>query len=673
MAYSITSELALVLNLIINREAFKIADVRTGEQNEDRRAAVRYSYFLITANLYLLSDIIWGLLYEHHESDALFPFLYADSLLYFLLMFLTMLTWIRYIVAYLDTRGRRSKVMVYAVWCLFTLGLIYLIINAFYPFIFSFNENHEYIPESGRYIAFILQTVLYLATAVYMLYISRKSRGVECGRYKAVGLACFGMGIFLISQIVEPKYPLYAVGLMIGICVINSYVEASEKKEKEIYDHIATGLAGDYEAMYYIDVETGEYREFAISSEYEKMNVPFVGHDFFAETAANIEKYVYPGDKEFVRELYQKETMLKKLEGRRSYSYKYRVMVDGQPRFFSFTFMRVDDRHVVLREKDIDDEITAENARLADQRKHVTFSQIAESLAINYDVIYYVNAEDSSYISYECRDICGRLDMQKSGDDFFADSRMDIPNLIHKNDCDMMFEFLNREHLIKTLKNQKSTSIDYRLMNGKRAHYARMTAWMSGDGKSFILGIENIDAEVKREKQHLKALNTEKELARRDDLTGVKNKTAYNELEKSVQTNIDNGLDYLPFALILCDANNLKKINDSEGHTAGDEYIKKSSKLLCDVFVHSPVFRVGGDEFVVFVRASDYQNREELMGKLREQVLHNLQTGEGPVLASGMAEFIPGVDSFVTEIFDRADKEMYENKQSLKENEEKTK
>ena len=80
------------------------------------------------------------------------------------------------------------------------------------------------------------------------------------------------------------------------------------------------------------------------------------------------------------------------------------------------------------------------------------------------------------------------------------------------------------------------------------------------------------------EKQHLKALNTEKELARRDELTGVKNKTAYKELEKSVQSNIDNGMDYLPFGLVVCDTNDLKRINDTKGHAAGDEYLKKCTK-----------------------------------------------------------------------------------------------
>ena len=58
-------------------------------------------------------------------------------------------------------------------------------------------------------------------------------------------------------------------------------------------------------------------------------------------------------------------------------------------------------------------------------------------------------------------------------------------------------------------------------------------------------------------------MHTERELARRDELTGVRNQTAYHELEKSIQENIDNGLDYLTFALVVCDANNLKQINDT--------------------------------------------------------------------------------------------------------------
>ena len=669
MSYSIISLLALILNLIINREPLSKLKSRSDIAQDERKSAARYGYFLFTSNLYFVADIAWGLLYEHHYIEKLFPALYIDCVLYFLLMFLTMLTWMRYIVAYLDKRGRRTKALLYAVWTMFTLALIYLIINYFYPFIFSFNEQHEYITEPGRHIAFIIQIALYVVTSSYMLYIAHKSKSGEKIRYRAVGLTCLVMELFLILQILDPDYPSYATGLIIGICVIHSFVQAGERKEKEIYDNIATSMAEDYEAMYYINLETGEYLEFSTSPEYASMNVHMEGRDFFAETEANIEKYVHPDDREFSLNLHRKETIIKNLENRKSFSYKYRIMVNGHPRHFQFTILRAnDDKHIILYEKDIEDEFTAETLQLENQKKHITFTQIAEILAVNYDVIYYVDVKDSSYISYECRNIYGELDVQKSGNDFFAESKTDISNIVHKNDRDLVFEFINKDHIITSLVNQKSISLAYRIVAFKQTHHVRMTVRKTTTGTHFIIGIENIDDEIKKEKQQLKALNTEKELARRDELTGVKNKTAFNELEKSIQENIDNGMDYLPFALVVCDGNNLKKINDTQGHVAGDEFIKKAAKLLCNIFAHSPVFRIGGDEFIVFLAGDDFANRENLMNSLYSQVLKNQQTKAGPVIASGMSEYNPEKDTFVSEIFNRADKEMYKNKKNLKKN-----
>lgn len=129
---------------------------------------------------------------------------------------------------------------------------------------------------------------------------------------------------------------------------------------------------------------------------------------------------------------------------------------------------------------------------------------------------------------------------------------------------------------------------------------------------------------------------------------------------------MENGIDNLAFAIIVCDTNNLKQINDSKGHAAGDEYLRSSSHLLCDIFVHSPVFRIGGDEFVVFLQGNDYISRHKLMNKLRSQVLENKKAGNGVILASGMSEYNPESDCLVSDIFSRADKEMYENKKELK-------
>lgn len=667
MSYSIISLLALILNLIINHELLKNYKSRTDESQDEQKYFSRYRLFLITANCYFIADFFWGILYENRNIKALFPVLYIDCILYFLFMFLTMLTWIRYIVAYLDSHGLKSKTLLHSAWTFFILAITYLTINIFTPLIFYFNEQHEYIYVNGRHVAFILQILLYIVTSTYMFFAAYKSRGGEKSRYIAVALTCLVMELFLIFQILDFRYPFYAMGLIIGICLVNSYIEKRERKEKEIYDNIATTLAENYEAMYYINIESGEFQEFSKSEEYASMKVPVIGRDFYEETQLNIEKYVHPDDKQFAKNLYHKDIVLNNLKEKKSYSYKYRVMIEGQPRYFQFTVIRANDNnHFILYEKDIDDEITAENLRLENQKKHITFTQIAEILAINYDVIYYVDAENSSFVSYECRNIYGEIDVQKSGDDFFAEAKNDISNIVHKNDRDDVLNFVNRDHILKTLEDKKNCSFDYRIVAFKKTHYVRMTVQKTADGTHFIIGIENIDDEVKKEKQHLKALNTEKELARRDELTGIKNKTAYTELEKSVQTNIDNGMDYLPFGLVVCDANDLKKINDTKGHAVGDDYIRKSAKLLCDTFVHSPVFRIGGDEFVVFIRGDDYSNREKLIKELHEQVQKNLQSGKGPVVACGMAEYTPEKDSLVSEVFDRADKAMYKIKKELK-------
>lgn len=657
----------LIINLILNWQSFKKYGFREKKQDEGKVVAVRYNYFILAANCYFFVDMAWGILYEYHDIPALFPFIYSLTVFYFLFMLVTMLTWTRYIVAYLDKENCRSTVMLYGVWIMFLCGVVCLMINRFYHFIFSYNEAHEYIEESGRNISFLLQIAFYTIISVYMLYVAHNSIGRQKVRYKAVAVTSIVLGVFLICQIIYAFLPSYAVGLMIGICLVYSFVLSGEKRDKEIRDHIASVMAEDYEAIFYIEIESGEYLTFSQSQSYKSINASASGKDFFKEALESIDGCVYPDDKEYAKTLYNKETILNHLNDKKSFSFKYRVMVNEEPRFFLFTVMRESNsQYLIFYEKDIQDELNAEKAKKENQKMTTTFGQIAESLASNYDEIYYVEIADSSYIRYEVNNLYGQLEISKSGEDFFRDSFENIPHVVHKRDSEQVCEFIDKDNMISALENHKDYSITYRIMISDKPQYTRMTVRKSSDGTHFIIGVENVNDEIQKEKQHLKELKTEKELARRDELTGIKNKTAYKELEKSVQGNIDNGMDYLEFGLVVCDSNNLKQINDTQGHTVGDEYIRASARLLCNIFVHSPVFRVGGDEFIVFLRGNDYLNRAELMEKLRGQVLENKRMGTGVILASGMSEYRPESDNFVSDIFERADKEMYENKQRLK-------
>lgn len=100
-------------------------------------------------------------------------------------------------------------------------------------------------------------------------------------------------------------------------------------------------------------------------------------------------------------------------------------------------------------------------------------------------------------------------------------------------------------------------------------------------------------------------------LAYRDSLTGVKNKTAYQDASHRVEEQMRLGRP--EFAVLVCDINGLKDINDTFGHDFGDMLIIDACKLICKVFKRSPVYRIGGDEFVVLLEHGDYENYPELL------------------------------------------------------------
>ena len=153
-------------------------------------------------------------------------------------------------------------------------------------------------------------------------------------------------------------------------------------------------------------------------------------------------------------------------------------------------------------------------------------------------------------------------------------------------------------------------------------------------------------------------------MAYTDPLTGVKSKRAYLEAEEDINKRIADG-SLRDFAVIVCDLNGLKEINDTLGHEEGDNYIKSACKLICGQFVHSPVFRIGGDEFVVLLENSDYANRETLLRDFDIQIEKNHRAGS-VVVSTGMDDFDAEQDSSLSAVFERADKKMYERKRYLK-------
>lgn len=151
-----------------------------------------------------------------------------------------------------------------------------------------------------------------------------------------------------------------------------------------------------------------------------------------------------------------------------------------------------------------------------------------------------------------------------------------------------------------------------------------------------------------------------------DALTSVKNKGAFTSALDTLQTQIDIDPTRVAYAIGVFDCDNLKQINDQYGNEKGDLYLKTACRLICRVFAHSPVFRIGGDEFAVILQHSDYDNREALVKqfeKEKDEICASTDVEwEHVHLTMGITEYDPNQDAYAIDTVRRADALMYTNK-----------
>ena len=159
------------------------------------------------------------------------------------------------------------------------------------------------------------------------------------------------------------------------------------------------------------------------------------------------------------------------------------------------------------------------------------------------------------------------------------------------------------------------------------------------------------------------------EIAHKDSLTGIKNKTAY--VEKTAELDKKIAKLQANFCIVMVDVNYLKRVNDNYGHELGNTYLINACKLICAVFGENHVYRVGGDEFVVVmegeeVSLSKYFVTQFKLDMERKNANESLKPWEKVSAAVGMAIYDPIRDKNADSVFKRADSEMYENKLAMK-------
>jgi diguanylate cyclase (GGDEF)-like protein len=128
-------------------------------------------------------------------------------------------------------------------------------------------------------------------------------------------------------------------------------------------------------------------------------------------------------------------------------------------------------------------------------------------------------------------------------------------------------------------------------------------------------------------------LDKEKQLARKDELTGAANRRAFYE---AAQIEIDRMHRYKhPFTLVYIDLDNFKAVNDAFGHQAGDRVLKIISAAIMRTIRSTDIFaRIGGDEFVVLLAETGKDQAGPVVGKVHAGLIESMRIGGWPVTFS---------------------------------------
>ena len=235
MSYAIVGFMALLIILTINSDIIF-------QRVEEKKAsyAIAYRQLLYCILLFCFVDGMWGVLNEIQCFWAIF----IDTTLFFATMAVTVLLWARYVVRYIVSKSKISKFwnifLMVVSYIIFTYTIVIIIINLFPDtrILFDFgkeaseHDQNGYDPNIARYILFGLQVATFLLTSIVAFYNAIKAKDNMKHRHFTIGGFGIVMCVAIIAQIFFPFLALYTIGLLLGTCLIHTFVVASSKEEK---------------------------------------------------------------------------------------------------------------------------------------------------------------------------------------------------------------------------------------------------------------------------------------------------------------------------------------------------------------------------------------------------------------------------------------------------------
>ncbi len=503
MYYSTIGLLALLVLIIVNWDI-----LRNFKFSEDKPAWNVYRKFLFVVIAYYVTDILWGILDANKLETALF----FDTTVYFVTMAVGISFWAEYTVAYLDDKSVFGKILVIVGRIIAGLITVFTVTNMFIPVLFKVDEDCVYKALPCRYVLLCLQILMLFSISVYaFLRMSHvKKTDDTMIRYKI--LAAFGiiMATLLLVQLFFPLLPVYSIGYMLGTCMLHSFVAEDEKelyrKEQEEAKKI-TELKDRFVSL--LDNIPGmTFTKYAKTGVYITCNKGYLNYtqiksqeELIGRTDADI------FDSETAAHFVETDRIAMSLS--KPYIYYEDVLdVAGNRRQLQTTKLKYTDTAgnlcILGICQDVTDMVRIQHEQAMTQEAYekavnngTMYTSIAQTLARDYNDMYYINTDTEEYIEYGNAEQNRSLSEIRRGWHFFSDCKMEMAEKVYEDDRDGFLLAMNRKNLMKALDRKDTFIMTYRQMESGEPVYVNMKISRMEDEKYIIIGITNVDSEIK--------------------------------------------------------------------------------------------------------------------------------------------------------------------------------
>ncbi|MBO2517379.1 MAG: hypothetical protein CW338_08930 [Clostridiales bacterium] len=274
-------------------------------------------------------------------------------------------------------------------------------------------------------------------------------------------------------------------------------------------------LEDNFESLYDIDLETGDYEEFIKGQTFsDKIHTKFVEHkEFFEDSARNIENVAFPDDREDFKRVVSREYIVKALEKDNHFDYYYRLMVDGAPVWFRLRAVYRDE----LKNSIIIGVFNA--SRDVEARQLTENMQLIRGLADGYDALYYTDIEGSRFTVYTLDEQVypGARKTVDGGKDFWEAIRgYGLSGRLHPDDRHL-FEDISPDTVRQRLKDSRKYSLRFRMDTGSGYRWNEMDIFRFEDSdeqaNAVAVGFADRDILIRQEQEYQNRLEEARDAA----------------------------------------------------------------------------------------------------------------------------------------------------------------